>query len=166
MKIRSSFVSNSSSSSFIVTFPEVPSTKEKLAEMMGDCSANGYSVSISKEEVVNTVWSDIKRISKPLGDEVDFIECLDIRGLDTTYLDEILLGDFADTIREAYYTDDIKISFEEVLEAVKRNLENLKLPRDGKTFKFTYSDNDGSYWSAMEHGDVFRNIPHERISHH
>jgi hypothetical protein len=31
---------------------------------------------------------------------------------------------------------------------------------------FEYSDNDGSHWALMEHGQVFRNLPHAQISHH
>ena len=32
--------------------------------------------------------------------------------------------------------------------------------------RFTYSDNDGSFFSMMEHGNIFRNLNHVHISHH
>jgi len=33
-------------------------------------------------------------------------------------------------------------------------------------FIVSYSDNDGSVGSTMEHGNIFRHVPHETISHH
>ena len=33
-------------------------------------------------------------------------------------------------------------------------------------YNFSYSDNDGSFWSVMEHGGVFHNVPHSYESHH
>ena len=32
--------------------------------------------------------------------------------------------------------------------------------------RFTYSDNDGSFFSMMEHGNIFRNVNHIYVSHH
>ena len=58
----------------------------------------------------------------------------------------------------------------------KRNLEEELAEADAKNFlednkdKFVflvdYSDNDGEVSSKMEHGDIFRNVPHVRVSHH
>jgi hypothetical protein len=33
-------------------------------------------------------------------------------------------------------------------------------------YRFSYSDGDGSYFSALEHGPLFDRLPHQRISHH
>ncbi|UQJ95155.1 hypothetical protein IANJMKHF_00249 [Klebsiella phage CPRSA] len=62
MKIRSGFVSNSSSSSFIVRFPKDPTDINNLREMMGDCVPNcGYSwmTCPTAEEVVQQVHRDL-----------------------------------------------------------------------------------------------------------
>jgi hypothetical protein len=32
--------------------------------------------------------------------------------------------------------------------------------------RFTYSDNDGEFFSMMEHGNIFRNVNHVYVSHH
>ena len=33
-------------------------------------------------------------------------------------------------------------------------------------FRFSYGDEDGAYYSALEHGDLFENLSHICISHH
>jgi hypothetical protein len=36
----------------------------------------------------------------------------------------------------------------------------------GQMCRFHYSDNDGEIYEVLEHGDVFQNLRHVRISHH
>jgi hypothetical protein len=61
-KYRFGFVSNSSSSSFIVRFSRRPETIEELAKMMGDCYpiCSWGSSRITSEEVVANVWRQIQ----------------------------------------------------------------------------------------------------------
>ena len=33
-------------------------------------------------------------------------------------------------------------------------------------YVFKYSDNDGEFGCAMEHGEIFKSLPHVRVSHH
>jgi hypothetical protein len=59
---------------------------------------------------------------------------------------------------------------------VRHNLSSEMAEKDAKNFlednkgKFifiiSYSDNDGSKGTVMEHGDIFKNVSHVRISHH
>lgn len=38
---------------------------------------------------------------------------------------------------------------------------------DGRiVYEFEYCDNDSAYFAALEHGGLFDNLPHLRISHH
>lgn len=54
-----------------------------------------------------------------------------------------------------------------VRELAEKDLQNfVEDTKDCKYYVVEYSDNDGESQSIMEHGDVFRNIPHMRISHH
>ena len=49
----------------------------------------------------------------------------------------------------------------------KADLNNFKNDNKGAyIFIVEYSDNDGNANVTMEHGDIFRNVPHIRISHH
>jgi len=58
----------------------------------------------------------------------------------------------------------------------KRKLDKKMAEKDAQNFlddnkgKFVfiveYSDNDGDWGSTMEHGEIFKNVPHVQISHH
>jgi hypothetical protein len=64
MKIRNGFVSNSSSSSFIVAFPKNPESIEDLSKMMHmelDKNINYYDNRAATSDVVKNVFDDISR---------------------------------------------------------------------------------------------------------
>jgi predicted DNA-binding protein YlxM (UPF0122 family) len=42
----------------------------------------------------------------------------------------------------------------------------IVLTKKQPKYCFSYSDNDGSYSSILEHGDIFENLVHVKISHH
>ena len=87
---------------------------------------------------------DRKFVERECGEEVDLREHPRWRGL---YYDEqnlkhnafanILAGEFLDKVPDEYYI-----------------------------YKFSYGDDDGEYFSQMEHGNIFRAVPHFRISKH
>ena len=66
MKIRNGFVSNSSSSSFIVAFPQRPKTEEETFQMMFNSEEDieTYGERLSTKEIVSVVFSDIKSSKK------------------------------------------------------------------------------------------------------
>jgi len=88
MKIRNGFVSNSSSSSFVVIFPREPKSASDVKEMLfKDRSdyANPYQYgddecSWSTNTVANTVWTDI--CSQKKNDFVSAIEVLNSGSFD------------------------------------------------------------------------------------
>lgn len=41
-----------------------------------------------------------------------------------------------------------------------------KLPQDKQVIRVQYCDECGGLHAAMEHGDLFKNVPHIRISYH
>jgi len=64
MKIRNGFVSNSSSSSFVVAFPSEPKNYDNVFEMMFHGKEGGISVydteGMSHSQIAHRVWNDIK----------------------------------------------------------------------------------------------------------
>jgi hypothetical protein len=166
MKIRLGFVSNSSSSSFIVAFEKVPSTLEEMAEMLfgSDYMLQRYHYPYDDKifwpciDVAKIVWNDFNDQEAALEEEV---------------LDAVCSGDF-DGCPEFNYHEDIpnEEKFEkfeiEIETAAKKFLSKFtkKLPGDCNIYIFEYSDNSGSLYCAMEHGGLFDRIKHLRISKH
>jgi hypothetical protein len=130
MKVRRGFVSNSSSSSFIVAFDRIPQTVGEVQKaLFGGSETYDYENwdGIDKypaEQVAGQVWKDIQ--SQVPNDE--------------------------DEIKDELGEEDMKTFLQD-------NGENV-------IFCFNYGDEDGSFFAALEHGGVFDNLPHRRISHH
>lgn len=162
-KVRNGFVSNSSSSSFIVEFSKDPRDIENLKEMMGDCGTNPYGYAISTKEVIETVHKEIMA-SGPLEDRFKF---------DDWELLHDIRNNLSETYPEIWVLDDNDPKLEQLLEMEKDHRRKMYELASGKSckiegyvYEFEYSDNDGQFWSAMEHGDIFRNVDHIRESHH
>jgi hypothetical protein len=170
MKIRNGFVSNSSSSSFIVSFPSIPKCLEDVQEVLFGTTPtypNPYQYGSSPtewstKEVAETVWSDIQK-QQPLNFE-ELVKHFNSGQLSYGSKDP----------SEPKYPDFKSASFEDALEeyhkqsevwATKKATEFAK-ENVGYFYLFKYSDNDGHYYSALEHGNLFSKLPHVTMSHH
>ena len=182
VKIRNGFVSNSSSSSFIVAIPKDISSKEDLQSYLFGDRGWYYNVNAWHENdtpgwpietVMQTVYTDWCN-SKPLTlDEM-------VDEYSSGYTDEYEQAE--QIVKEEYgvkgFWDLGKDDYMEAWERQRDELRNLaidkilKFVKDNNDiliknfYKFEYSDNDGELHSALEHGDLFDNVPHLRISHH
>ncbi|AGJ71524.1 hypothetical protein Lw1_gp116 [Escherichia phage Lw1] len=170
MKIRSGFVSNSSSSSFIVRFPKDPTNIDNLREMMGDChpTCGYYTPSLTSEEVINHVHRD-------LGGHMG-------NSFESFYDDKRYDWETEDSAETRYRSnpqialaydgrDWYDLETEEKDALIKMWLYeeyNMKYGNQNGVFiyEFTYSDECGPVGTQMEHGDIFRNLEHTSKSHH
>lgn len=245
MKIRTGFVSNSSSSSFIVSFDRVPETWEETMKMMFGPGAESaeivqeYDYTTSTGRIAKEVFDDIQNNQeKDLGRE-SLIAMFEGRYSAGTYdpirqqpraCKEDWYGLNEDALM-AWYLDKVETerTNEERSKKMRRLVENnigrmpqygtpghkewlekkhefteaddeckklreeeseswrvdwdredalkkkvaeadvdgfLKDNRGCKILYFHYSDNDGDLYVIMEHGGIFRRLPHVRISHH
>lgn len=55
--------------------------------------------------------------------------------------------------------DDRIDSSDDIKHLITQNL-------NGFIYLYTYADEDGPFWSEMEHGGTFNKLPHVKISHH
>jgi hypothetical protein len=176
MKIRNGFVSNSSSSSFIVSFPREPKSVEDVKNALfsngteyfyspyGD---NKYTV----QQVSETVWQDIcgqtknnmtaaaEELSYGSIDDYDAPDYDDFRHIK----DNNERREAYDIAKEIY----VKKKMKDFFSTRKNKLKKI----DGQDFDeavyiFEYSDNYNDYCSSLEHGGLFDNLKHIRISKH
>jgi hypothetical protein len=132
MKTRLGFVSNSSSSSFIVAFDAIPNSPAELKKLLfDDKTAIGYyDKAITTERATYTIWDDMQS-NNPL---------------DKNQL-------------ESYIYDDYEGENKVIEDFVNKHTNAI-------FFEFSYADEDGPYFSVMEHGGVFDALPHLTFSHH
>jgi hypothetical protein len=162
MKTKTSFVTNSSSSSFIVAFNNVPQSVEEMKNLLFPYESeylNPYVFdsddpkSWPVEQVAETVFNDL---GQELNDE-EFIEELQSGSCDLIpsrpYAYDNSEKDWG-KIRERY-EKEAKEDEDFAKEIVRQY--RLRFP-DSKFYRFEYSDNDGRYSSALEHGNLFENL--------
>ena len=183
MKIRNGFVSNSSSSSFLVAFDRIPKTVEDLKTMMfpnGEKFVDSYSESMSTLEVATRVFSDMQksewRNNGPFPFEIALIKVNKGDGYVSdgmvaihNEIIELVEGQLREDIDTESYTvkmqDLLKkkreLMLSELLESERELYDQIK---DKKIFVFKYSGEGGD--GVLEHDNIFRNLLHIRISHH
>lgn len=156
MKYRAGFVSNSSSSSFVINFPKDPSDIDNLREMMGECFPR-YSYGdkqITTEEVIQAVHNRVgcSQHRKP------------------TDIDKYLVENLTDYVLNNYELEEYNLDFE--LQPEQRKILEEKMKDFLETLKsfdevegsyrqtFTFSDDCGSFEASLMHGDIFRHVDH------
>ena len=128
MKIRNGFVSNSSSSSFIIPLKNIPSSVEEVQRMMfGDKSEVEYMYNWGDENVKLSAYTLAEIVFNSI-----------IKSCKTT-------EEHITDIKENSYCCDEEIE----------NLENVARSNPGKHIAIIeYSDNDGSYFTQLEHSGI------------
>jgi len=146
MKKRNGFVSNSSSSSFIVAFPKnINSLEEFKKIVLGNCSIDefvdsGYRKEHSGEEAIYILYTDYSSA----------------KNLEATEIEARL--------KYSHYLN-CNGNEECMKRLAKKEAEDFVNENSGDDIKiFCYSDNDGEGY--LEHSDVFYNLPHIEISNH
>ena len=184
MKRRSGLVSNSSSSSFLLFLDKIPETREEVKEtffpddtvfqnpyVWDDNDIKDWPI----EEVVETLFLELKD-QNPLTEEQI------IQELCTGWLTEVQ-PDWDPWDRNHRTTEFPDKGTEEEQRLWREKNDSLynkwkkerqmlaakyrkTLPRSNVVLVVTFSDNEGTYYAALEHGDTFRNVSHIRISNH
>ena len=203
MKIRNGFVSNSSSSSFILKLPFYPESYEDMKTMLlGDenplvltCFDNeGFPtkkiISIIHNDIIEEIGSVKKRpiqnidlveieIDKYTIDEYDTDILIEYHTDYNKYKKEYLY--YHDLLEKSYrihtLTEDVKkrtiAAYYNHIDDIESKMRKIIIDSVKKKFLDTdifltlsYSDNDGSISSFIEHSEILNPITVFKISHH
>ena len=173
MKTRSGFVSNSSSSSFIVAFKKVPKSVAEMQKMLFGKQlyySNPYynpeykdesEHSWLAQEVSIRVFEDMKNTVQPNEIEEELKHGYIVDEFAPKY------NDFSSTV----IGGDWEKRHENWLEATEKYAKSvakdfIKDNPEATFYKFRYSDNDGNLDTALEHGDLFNRLPHVKVGNH
>jgi len=183
MKVRMGFVSNSSSSSFVVAFPKgMELTETAVHEYLygpKPTTVHAYSDSIRSEEAVEVILEAMKgqrpNYEKALVEAVYGWLDPDLREGDPEHDDYVVDTCSAHGVKyckeeacQAERRAQWK-AYEEAFNAHRKTIiDNFKREvGDGfDLYTFTFSDNDGSMEATLEHGNTFDKVKHLRASNH
>jgi len=164
MKTRQGFVSNSSSSSFIVALDKIPKNKDDVKQIfykgfdksMCDCTEKLKET----DKLSEILWNDIKKQKptksvKKLAEVISHgsvIDCLEPDSDD--YVDSKTLKGW----------DKYQIVRDEYTELMAKMFLNANKKRH--IYIFHYGDEDGNIFGHLEHGDTFDFVRHLTICCH
>ena len=167
MKIRNGFVSNSSSSNFVVAFPAVPKSTEDVKNLLfGEAEIwpihrGVIDVQILTSQLAEIIWADIQ--AQIANNKRSILKAIDEGWFDG-----------APQYNEHRFRkegDDKEIDWDKYgkeRNAVAKQIRDKFLKDNPNSFVyvFEYGDNDGDTFVALEHEEVFSALPYLRISCH
>lgn len=157
MKIRHDFVTNSSSSSYIVAFPDVPEDALDVCRMMfgNKTDHEGYSTLDLAKHVLKDIQSDGPAEYDNLVEELE--GCGSEYGA-PNYDDYRVLGIKYEFRSDDYHRDIENWARRELTEFLKKYNESI-------LYIFEYDD-DNDFGYMMERSGIFNKLPHYYINKH
>ena len=165
MKTRNGFVSNSSSSSFIIVLPKKPKSKEETHQFLfngvdGQIGLDYYDDEVSYSEVAERVFNDIQKTKctkKDLAEEFEsklYSECYDLQN--EIRNNNGFTGAIAAMLYSPFFSTDIIEVLEEEIAEDKREREETIRILDKHNLKSFYDKSGEVCKEAKEEHDKLR----------
>jgi hypothetical protein len=144
----------------VVAFPTIPHNVDDIITLLFE-GEKSPDTQFSIEEFASTIFNDLSKQLPMTTDEI-------VKELQSGWF--IDMDDWEKANQRKNEDDWGKWWKKREKESNKRASafakEWMKETKGSFYFKFHYADEDGSYYSIMEHGGMFDHLPHQRISHH
>jgi hypothetical protein len=173
MKIRFGFVSNSSSSSFVLALPDKPKSAEEIRQwLFADIEYLSHPYerrAVPVQLAADSVFEQLQN-QEPMTKEQVVDELQAPYSLYKEHFDDLTYPYDGDEKAMEQYRNEWErrnVVYEEKAAVIKgAQADEFMAENEGKKFFVVNYEDHESFNSFMEHGGVFEGVPHIWISHH